>query len=545
MTVADPVVGTIPDAVLFEAFLAKRRDDPLSAFRFASEPQRVFVSYVAQGLETLLRGGNSSGKTAPGAALFVALARGIEQLAGIALPKLKLPATGWCLTQTYKQQVDSSQAAVLKYLGNHPHKIAWVAGETKGYVESIWVATDRCIHGMDEKCRTCSRLVFHCAESSSAVGGRIDFAWADEPPEEKTWREIRMRGRGDQRFIRYITATPLARSLWEWMKKDFTACERKPANGRIEVRTSIYDNRFLSPAVLKDKIDAMKGDGFEDARINGDYVNIEGTCPFDFVTPDGRRPIRQWLDRVRPPQRTETITVDGIQSVVSLGVQIFEEVIPGASYVAVWDPSSGVKSSAHDPAGGLLFRRASRPALAVRFNGYVDPFSLGVLAAVVGKRYNNALTDVDMTGGYGTNTVTAMLQRRYYNLNRDYHEDRPGQTSMRYGFTITSVNRSEITTAIVRALIEDSIDYPSAEGIDSLLTVEVNKVDKWLAASGFHDEEMICLGRILHLMATLPAPSPVRRDRSKSPFAALLQRSFGRQVMKRAQRAPEGLEVWE
>lgn len=512
MTVAEEVVvpEEISDALLFSAFLDACDNDPLKLYEPACRAADDLVRNIARA-EVYWRAPNSGGKTTSGCALDVALARGLKRLGDIPLPPMRVPNVGWILTTSYKQQVDSSQKALLSWLGNWPHKIAWVQGESKGYIETVYVSTDACKHGMDAKCPSCSRIIFHCAESNSAIGGRIDWAHADEVPPEHVWREVRARFTAGRPFYRYITATPMKRREWEWIRADFKDSEgmKAPVGGRMEIRSTLSDNRYLSPKQIALVLESWRGDPLFDARSRGDYVDTEGDCPFDIAA------IQRWQTRVMDPRR-ERITIqseqnfeDGRYQVArTVEVEVYEEVREGAHYLAVWDPSSGVRSKAHDPAGGLIFRRASRPVLALRFNDYLEPFGLGNLAELLGRRYHEALTDIDMTGGYGANTVTALSQKGYFNLVRDYHEDRPGQIAMRFGFTITGVNRSEITTAIERALLEDSVEVPSATLLSNLLGITVDDKNKWLAGPGRHDEDMICLGRALHLMSTMPAPPP-------------------------------------
>lgn len=525
MTVAEPPIR-IDDALAFSAFRYERDSDPLRGYRHACEAAKHLMENVAHA-EVYWRAPNSGGKTTGGCALDVAFARGLKELGGVTLPPIAVPNVGWILTTSYKQQIDSSQKALLQWLGNWPHKIAWVQGESKGYIETVYVATALCKHGTDERCATCSRIVFHCAESNSAIGGRIDWAHADEIPPEHVWREVRARFTAGRPFYRYITATPMRRREWEWIREDFRACEGKhrPVNGRMELRSSLHDNRFLSPRQIEAVLESWQGDPLYDARSKGDYVDTEGDCPFDLPS------LQRWQKSCREPAieritvQTEKTFDDGRYLVARhCDVEVWEKPQEGATYLMVLDPSTGVKSKTHDPAGLHVYRRGSRPTLVLRYDDYLEPYGLGYLASLIGRRYHNALVDIDMTGGYGAPTVTALSQQRYHNIMRDYHEDRPGAQTGRLGFTITAVNRSEITTAIQRALLEDSVDMPSADVISCLMGVTEDEKGKWLAGPGRHDEDMICMGRALHLMSTLPAPAPKPRMDASERMGLMLGR---------------------
>jgi hypothetical protein len=48
---------------------------------------------------------------------------------------------------------------------------------------------------------------------------------ADEPPKEHIWNEVRARGHAGAPFVRIITATPLIRRQWTWLKKQYKSVD--------------------------------------------------------------------------------------------------------------------------------------------------------------------------------------------------------------------------------------------------------------------------------------------------------------------------------
>lgn len=505
----------IDDATLFSSYLALLEADPLKQYRHASVAAERFVEVCKQvehlwTLEVGYRGGNGSGKTRVGASLGVSLARGLTHLGGTPLPKLPVPNVGWVLVQTRMQQIDASQAAYLTCIGNWPHKISYVSGEGKGYIERIDVATAKCEHGMDKRCQYCSRIMFHCAESDSSIGGRIHWAHADELPPEKLWGEVRARFSAGTPLLKFLTYTPLFRYEWAWIADQFKNCFETIVDRRIEFRSTIKDNRFISKEQAASIMSDWKDDPFYEARINGDFVDTEGDCPFDVPR------LQEWKKRlyVVPPEIREvsiiaekTTDAGRIREPRIVRYEVWEDVDPEDSYLLIADPSTGVRSKAHDPAGFHVWSRLKRKIVA-RFNDYLEPYGLGWLIGKVAPIYNNALVDVDMTGGYGAPTITALsTDLKHRNINRDYQEHRPGTIGSQLGFKITSENRSEITTAIQRALAEESCIIPSEAVISCLLGCTVDEKGKYLAAPGRHDEDMICMGRALHLMDTMGKPA--------------------------------------
>ena len=134
--------GLTPAYILAVA-LAKLRRDPLINFRWKSDAQRRFAEGIRDS-EVLFRAGNGAGKSFAGGALAIAMLRGLKELNGVKLPDLPTPCTGWCLVQTYKGQVDGAQAAVLHWLGEWPHRTVYVRSEATGWIDTLWVATDKC-----------------------------------------------------------------------------------------------------------------------------------------------------------------------------------------------------------------------------------------------------------------------------------------------------------------------------------------------------------------------------------------------------------------
>ena len=510
----------------------------------------------------MFRSGNGAGKTAGGAALAIAMLQGKKVLDGEPLPEVPTPCTGWCMVQSYKGQVDGAQAAVLNWLGDWPHKIVWVRSEAQGWIDTLYVSTERCRHESGEKCKTCSKLVFHCAESDSGVGGRVHFVWADEPPKKETWDECRQRGTAKHGLHRFITATPKEKVWWWWMPADFHDCEDKPREGYVEIRSSMMDNKALTPAVLKQKLSAAAKDQRARAVVYGDYIDLKGECPF----PPDR--LEVWLGRCRPPLRVEEVNVESVRRdasgdapvIVRCRVQIYADYDPEETYIAVLDPATQLRlgpdgivmtdwlregSSAKgvpDPCGLHVYARR-KPRLVARFVGYPGARGLGSLAAVMGKRYGNAFLDTDLTGGHGEPTVQAVLAAGYRNINsHNAMATSPTAHTQRLGFTMTGAIRAGMISAIQQALLDDTVRVESEEAVRSLMAVTyvitASGTERPEASYGNKDEDMICLGRFLQLDGLTPLPR-VKAQTAEDKLSKLV----GRRILGRRPE-PRGKVLW-
>ena len=136
-----------------------------------------------------------------------------------------------------------------------------------------------------------------------------------------------------------------------------------------------------------------------------------------------------------------------------------------------------------------------------------------------------------MTGGHGDPAVRALTAMRYYNLN-NYNQiaSAIGTGSQKLGFTMTGTNRAEMVAAIQVALLEDSLLVESEGAVRALMAVTyvttASGRERPEASYGAKDEDMICMGRGLHLMNTLPLP----KARSLTPEDKL-SRIFGRKLV--------------
>lgn len=517
----------------FMAGLDIRRRDPLKFFRWCSTAQASMFKYLAMGLEVFARFGNSAGKTYGAAHGVVAICRGLEQLDGVRLPKVRGPGVVvWVLTKTRRAQVDASQAAYLEAIGAYPHEIAW-DNRAKHYIDSIWVATRWCSHGNGKHCSTCSRIVFHCEQSGveTMLGGRVDLIHSDEPPSEKIWREARSRKRAGAQLLLLITATPLYRKDWFWLAQDFTNCLDAPRRGRVELCSNIDDNRFLTPHDRKALIELWTGDVLFDARRWGKYVDATGHCPFKFAL------ISRMEDaHARPPARSINVRVETERDTTTGVVLVHQNVKvdqwypkePDETYWVLGDPSTGVEDATHDPAGLWVVSRR-RPRLVARYDGYIAAWGLGILGAKLARYYNGAFLDFETNGGYGRAALKSASSRaRYTNFNWREVEEKPGEYRQVLGWETTFPLRGQFM-ALSQQWLEEGpgLVVHSGAVYSCLRNITIDSSGKYLAAEGRHDEDLILLGRALHLLGSRPE-APLRQDEKRVTMGRVLNTELGR-----------------
>lgn len=475
----------LPDELqaLARALAAKRDEqlrDPLEGFGWPSDKHHRAFNYVSQGLELHLRAANYGAKTFSGAAFAVACARGRPLLAGVPVPVTKVPNVGAVVVRDYGQQVDSSQAAILHWLGQWPHEVSWI-NKGLGYAGTIRIRPDG---WRDDDPETWSRIVFVSQENADkALGARWDWAWGDEPPLEPIWREVRKNCKH-----LWITETPLKRTEWEWLQRDFAGCLWSPRDGRVEATSSLYDNRFLTGEDVARLESRYKGDPLIRARLHGDYVDAGGECPFDYESLNTMRsgavPGWAWDDDRR--------------------VELWREPEAGKTYRISLDPSSGI--AGRDKAGLWLVCVEDRAGIG-RLYDHVPVATLGRLALRLARRYGEAELIPEMNGGWGEALLAEWGD--YRKVWREKPLDNvTRRTSNRVGWWTDESSRGVIVSALQRCVLDGSLSVPSLEAIDALMAIRIGDRDKLIRASHQNWEDMICLGIQAHLLNTV---KPVRR----------------------------------
>lgn len=478
----------IDAALVAEGGLAGARKDPLKWFRFSSEAQRKVVRFLGTH-EVYLRAGNQAGKTKVAATVAVALARGVSELDGERLPILESPNTGAVLGKSYKQMGESAIKALREALGDWPHKLEM---GSQGTVIAVRVKPER---AKSDDVRTWSRILILPQDGEKPVGMRLDWAWADEPPKEDYWHELRARGRANRPFLRVITMTPEDRREWAWLEREFAGCAEPGKEGKVELRLSVFDNKALSPAHLKELERVWKDDPLFKARVLGEYVDVVGQCPFDHAG------MVRWEGRCRPGKRESLELFEGHGP---FEVETWFEPERGEGYFVIADPSAGIQDAKgeHDPAGLIVVGRSSK-RVAARWNGYRPAYQLGRLARVMAERYNGAMVVWERNSGYGEPFYIGL--GGYGNVYMESHQDARSLTFFeRLGWTTSATSRGAIVGALQKAVLQDGLVMLSAEALSSMRGFIMQRTGKVEAGSGRHDEDVILLGLAAHLLETVP-----------------------------------------
>lgn len=502
-----------------------RDRDPLAFWHHASEESRIATRFLGEA-EVFCRWPNWAGKTTWGAASVISLLQGRKSLDGEPLPVVNDPAAA-VLTLDYEQQKFSVQPAYLAALGDWPHTATW---KGDGILSTLRVKP---IGGGDDP-KGWPLATFVSQENRKAgTGARVPIVHGDEPPVESVWREFRKSKRAGGKSVRLITATPLVRSQWWWLREDFKGCYGKPWRHRVEVHMSdVRHSRIVTPERYEELLDEYRGDPLIKARLTAEYVDTSGCSPWgelyavlDALEEACREPHReQWAI-------TRELAGDaGMEKVKHrVSVEVWEKPAKGERYYIPIDPSLGIDDERHDP-GALHVRHVGTGSLVARYNGYCGAYGLGVLGAALGRAYNDALVDPETTGGWGGPVLTALSDCGYGNVARQRKQVEPGKWETKLGFQTTDATRPGMFSATqewLRAWADGdkSCKCPSRGVIQSLRDLILDERNRPVAGPGLHDEDAILWGHGCRLLRR-PKREPVmvQPERRKSTLQAMLER---------------------
>lgn len=483
-------------ALAIESHKAQLRANPLDHFKWASEAQGEFGRYVTQGVECVHQAGNWAGKTKGGAAYFLGIAEGRTELDGVPLPRFARPTNGAILVPTYKQQVASSQKAVLDLLGDYQHEPSYLS-RAENILSGIKVKHpfgDSWIHFISQE----------NSRPESIWGQRWDWVWGDENPKEAFWREARKNAK-----YRGITYTPLRRADWEWVALDFDGCEGAPRGGRVVIRSTVHDNRYLSREFIEGLIQSFAGDVHKKARIFGDYVDDTGLCPLNYDK------LQAMLEHCRP----------GEPWAKHPQVELWGGVDPGETCLVLLDPSGAVMGRDRAGLWGVAASPLRRPRLFARVWDYVQVHDLAQMGIDLAHASNTALLVPEMNGGWGDAMMPTI--RDYPNLYRELGIDTVTQRpSNRIGWYQTETTKGLVIGALQRGIEQGGIEILSRECIESYMRLTMDERGKVVRKLHQNHEDMVLGGMACHILETMPAfhtPAP----RNEHPFDRAIRRDMG------------------
>ncbi len=194
----------------------------------------------------------------------------------------------------------------------------------------------------------------------------------------------------------------------------------------------------------------------------------------------------------------------------------------GASYCNI-DPSLGKDDGKHDPGGIHVYDREGLKRLQARFKGYLPPFALGYLAALMCRGYPNTPIKVERNDGFWIAVMRGARAAGHDEFAFTVKENRiTGMIENEPGWRTDEHNRQRFIGEILTAMSDGRCPIQSRGAVQALRRVQRVRGNS-KRAEGPGDEDMILLGEFLYSEPMLPAWTRP----AMSEFSMMIQKEVG------------------
>lgn len=529
----------------FQRGIELLESDPLREFRHQCEKAKDFTRNLGRA-EIYLHAANKWGKSTLGIATDLAMCAGMDELDGVPLPHVPMPARWGLFVTDYKAHRSSTQPIIERLVGRRPHRFERIGQTIVGVLlrPEDW---------RDDDPQSWSRLtVYSCENPNAGVGARLHGAGFDEPPPMPILQEVRKAGEAAAIYPMSIRATPLRRSQWWPLRADYPdpdINEGRILDGFLRLRGSVYENSALTPRDIRELERKYRNDPLKLARLYGQEINTDGSSPFRLHYAE----LERWFQAFEAGEveewdvPREVPTPEGLAVVTeTVQVVVHRKAVPGHVYRVFADPSQGIDDGDHDPGAALVGDMTTGEEVA-SYHGFIGEYGLGVLCAALSRDYDDAMVDPDVTGGYGEGLLRGLRAagcRRVVNRS----SGRDGLDRTHLGFTIDAAFRMEGVAALNEALLAAEQGSPwlrlRSRWVLADLVDLVMRNDKPVTGNGTHDEGFILAARFAMLKTPERAPwrATPRREPVESPREAgwkALREEMGLPVVRRGRDGSE------
>lgn len=523
-----------------------KRQDPLRWFRFGvPRIRQALAMFVTEEIRELhLRACNKGGKTLSAAAFVIACCQKRQELDGCPIPQWAGPIEAVQLTLDFPQQILSVRPAYMRLLGKWPHRAKPQSSDEP--LESLLIMPEG---GNPNDTSGWSTIRFLSQKNmESGKGVRADVVAFDEPPKMDILNELRKAPHAGRPGVRLIAETPIRRREWAWLREDYGDSPRRSIRRvdkyRAECRWSLSDvEKWVLSDEEKQELLATwaLNPALKDAREHGDYTS-DGGCPLNVAA------ILAMMEHCLDPELSvftvprETLDQYGAEPVAKVTVEVWDKPKPGKRYYIAIDPASGIDDSKHNPAG-LHVTEMGSGDLAARWNGYLSPHTVGGLAAILSRQYNDAGIDIEMKDHWGVNVVRGVQDGHCGGrLLHEMKELSPGKWSKEIGWDANEENRAIAIGQIQEWLdsYQAGVSYATCRSravLNCLLDTELDERGKIVAGPGVaHGEDMVlrgqslrrCVSRTSRFANELQKPPPTQEEKRQEVNKRLVDRIMGR-----------------
>jgi len=436
----------------------------------------------------VLAGPNRGGKTTAGSFELVSYATGFNPIRN---ESYSTPNVTWAVCVEYK----SAGRVMFRKLGEMLPRKANGARNWTYYKQDHLIVLGKPygseIHIKSQKEGESSLLAegCHAIWVDEAVGGEVGL---------ENFGELRMRRIPGQPLFMFFTLTPKIHTGIEWMRQRLwvepgetphesfipgTFCLRYEAKDCLVENGGFWTQEDLEMAAL-----GMDEDEKE-ARLKGRWTPFMERPAFSYkllLRALDRAPVQM---HVKPTQRGFKRFL--MEETSGGPCKLMRERESGHSYIAAWDPSSGL-GKGHDPSALVVFDRGDLTECFHAESDSLGPDQFAREIAVPTARYfNDAMLVPEVNGEGGAAALQALRETQYPNLYMQKSFDKLSATyTDKVGWRTTDQTRGKAIDALKRALEEDRWT-PSRDLLEQMTHIVRKRINDRVRiehAQGFHDD---------------------------------------------------------
>lgn len=489
---SSPDASSLEEVELWKEYRELSKVKPWLAYPMTAVP-KIMPWHESQADYRVLSGPNGGGKTTAGAADFISYATGFNPIRHESYPT---PNVCWAVCVEYQ----SAGRVIFRKLSEMLPRKKDGARDWKYYKQEHLIVLNKPYHSE-------IHIKSQNEGESSLLAERCTAIWIDEAKGgdtgEENFGELQARGLPDQPLKMLFTLTPKMDTGIDWMRRklwcepgsepheDFipgTFCHRFELSDCL-----IEKGGFLTRAHLEQREATVDPDERE-ARLLGLWTPFMSRPAFKYsllMKALARAPKSKHVQIYPGTYRTEMKEADHGPCKQQRDRE------SGHSYIAVWDPASGL-GKGHDPSAFVVLDRGDLTQVFHANPNDIEPERFARTIAIPAARYyNDALLAVENNGEAGQAAVGA-LRDAYDNL---YHQINYQKQSATYtdiiGWRTSDQSRGRVFDSLQRALREDRWT-PSKDLLDEMSHITVKMSDSGRKriehADGFHDDLVLATG---------------------------------------------------
>jgi hypothetical protein len=214
-------------------------------------------------------------------------------------------------------------------------------------------------------------------------------------------------------------------------------------------------------------------------------------------------------------------------------IKVWDEPRAGRKYIVAGDPAEGIVGG--DPSS-LDVMDAFTGQQVVHFNGFIPPDQFGILATLLGMRYNNALIAIERNN-CGMSTIEKILSFEYSNIYAEMIVEPPARPRKRYGWVTSKASKPKLINHLLSEFRENSDGIMAKETLEEMIFFKQHEDMTFGAEVGRHDDRVISWAIAKYVSTQMP------KYQNRTKFAAVRAQLYNNK--RKIRSAPVSKGAWD